>query len=733
MKKISLKFENCYGIKNMEHTFDFDKNNCSLIYASNGMMKTSFTKTFRAISLGKKPQDEVFKRTTLCNISKDDGVPIEKEDIFVINSYEDEYISQNTAKLVINRELKEKYDLELLKISSQKGAFLSLIQEHMGGFAEIEKEFTKIFNKLPIDFLECLKVLWTSSSAYIPIIIPFNRLDYADIISEDVQKFVSDPKNMSQIVEYSQRYDELISASPIFKRGVFSHYNAEELSSSLMSNGFFEANHKLVFDGNDTQITSKESYNNFIDKERNKIFEDEKLKKKFDKIDKALSKRALQSFRKAIEIMPEIIPMLEKYEELKQNIWITIFKSYENEVQLLLELYQESNEIFTNIKETAKTEKTQWDNVVEIFKERFSVPFNIQIPNIDEVLLNDQPPQFDFKYQELSTYDEIAIERKTLEKVLSQGEKRALYLLNIIYDLEALKMSNREVLVIADDISDSFDYKNKYAIIEYLQELISETKMKFIILTHNFDFYRTSFSRLEKVRPYMVIKNNNGVSLVDPKYLKKNPFALLRGGMQNNNDADIITAIPFVRNIIEYISDYKNDSRYNKLTELLHMKDNTLSITIKELEDIFNSILDTNPLSFSNGRESETVYSIITNQAKEFVLRNSEEVSLDGKIILSIASRLLAEQYMIASIIAHDGNDDKVNEIRNSGSFQTAKLFNEYKQNHNMEIEGIKVLNKVMLMTSENIHVNSFMFEPIIDMSSSALIDIYGKLKIFTQ
>lgn len=35
MKKVSVYFENCYGIKKLEHEFDFSKNPCCLIYASN--------------------------------------------------------------------------------------------------------------------------------------------------------------------------------------------------------------------------------------------------------------------------------------------------------------------------------------------------------------------------------------------------------------------------------------------------------------------------------------------------------------------------------------------------------------------------------------------------------------------------------------------------------------------------------------------------------------------------
>ena len=50
---------------------------------------------------------------------------------------------------------------------------------------------------------------------------------------------------------------------------------------------------------------------------------------------------------------------------------------------------------------------------------------------------------------------------------LSMGEKRAMYLLYILFDLERIRVqasAGQKHLIITDDIADSFDYKNKYRI-----------------------------------------------------------------------------------------------------------------------------------------------------------------------------------------------------------------------------------------------------------------------------
>ncbi|MFO0704840.1 MAG: hypothetical protein U0517_02585 [Candidatus Andersenbacteria bacterium] len=66
--------------------------------------------------------------------------------------------------------------------------------------------------------------------------------------------------------------------------------------------------------------------------------------------------------------------------------------------------------------------------------------------------------------------------------------KGALYILNIIFEIRARKKANQKTLLIVDDIADSFDYKNKYAIVEYLKDISEDDNFFQIILTHNFDF-----------------------------------------------------------------------------------------------------------------------------------------------------------------------------------------------------------------------------------------------------
>lgn len=70
----------------------------------------------------------------------------------------------------------------------------------------------------------------------------------------------------------------------------------------------------------------------------------------------------------------------------------------------------------------------------------------------------------------------------SLLKVLSQGERRALYILNILFEIETRRKQGAVTILVVDDIADSFDYKNKYAIIEHLKDIVDSGQFLCIFL-----------------------------------------------------------------------------------------------------------------------------------------------------------------------------------------------------------------------------------------------------------
>ncbi len=122
------------------------------------------------------------------------------------------------------------------------------------------------------------------------------------------------------------------------------------------------------------------------------------------------------------------------------------------------------------------------------------MPFTVQVENQDDVILSDAAPTLGFNFHDGRS--SAAINQDKLLKVLSQGEKRALYILNILFEIEIRVKAEQEILIVIDDIADSFDYKNKYAIVEYLKDVASVAHFSLLLLTHNFDFHRIICSRV---------------------------------------------------------------------------------------------------------------------------------------------------------------------------------------------------------------------------------------------
>lgn len=727
MKKVAIKLENCYGIKKFEKEFDFSDKAAFIIYASNGSMKTSFTKTLKDISKGESPKEEVFGRESTYTIENENSEAIKPEEIFVIESYDADFYSKRMSNLLMNKSLQEKYNLVTQDILDRKNEFLASMKAIVGNKVSVEEECLQAFNSS--NFLEALAKLIDSDILTMEDSgLDFSKIDYFSLFDPKIEAFVKDDKNYRLLAEYGSQYDTLVENSTFLKKGTFSQYNATTVNSTLDDNGFFKAGHEILLqDG--VHIKSSDDFEKMLQEEKKKILSDPKLLKRFDQIDKKLSANAsLRNFRIIIETYPELITKLVSYESFKRKSWIGILKNQVSEVSILVELYKKAQEEIKKIQDEAQKESARWRQVVDIFSNRFFVPFIVEISNQEDVVLKNSVPTLSFRYKERD--EEKEIDRSKLNTILSGGERRALYLLNIIFEMEALKEDNKKMLIVADDIAESFDYKNKYAIIEYLMEHYSCGLFNLIILTHNFDFYRTVGSRMlnsNRKHCVMAIKNEEEILVKDGQYLK-NVFTSWKERFEKN-DTILIASIPFIRNIVEYI-DSEEAPNYLLLTKLLHMINysdgkTTKDISLEDLEKVINDVWKTNK-SISTNRKDKTVYNLIIDVADKISSSPEvDEIALENKIALSMAIRLIAEEFMIQQITDDCGTDEQIKEI---DSNQTGKLLSLYKQCAGTNKAMLPILEEVSLMTAENIHLNSFMYEPLIDVSILQLKKLYRVL-----
>ncbi|MCJ2065993.1 hypothetical protein MKK63_25275 [Methylobacterium sp. J-088] len=236
-------------------------------------------------------------------------------------------------------------------------------------------------------------------------------------------------------------------------------------------------------------------------------------------------------------------------------------------------------------------------------------------------------------------------------------------------------------------------------------------------MTHNFDFFRTLSGRLVGYPgSLMVSKDAQGVSL-NPATGIKNVF-VNDWKLHFSSDAKKrIASIPFMRNLIEFTKG-EDHADFDRLTSLLHWKDAMAGILEAEIFAVYNRLFDP---AIPDTSGPGTVVELIRKEA-EACLNAPEGINFENKIVLSIAIRLKAEEYMVVRIA-----DPAV-----TGSItasQTGKLLGEFKKRFKTETKCVEVLDRVSLMTPENIHLNSFMYEPILDMSDQHLRSLYEHVK----
>lgn len=749
MRTLKLNLENCYGISKLQYDFDFTKKNIIVIYAANGTMKTSFANTFRDLSKRKSPSDRINGLPTICEVNDENNEKINPEDIIVVNPF-DENLMQDQSKLMANQELQNEY-LSLHKdLQVAKDMLFENVKEQLkyGPRTKfnIEEELSSDFKVPTKEIYSTLKLIKKIIEDKPKQSFDIKDVNHSILFSPQAVKFYNKNENHKLLEQYSKKYEELLMKSKFLVKGVFDHKNFSNIVGSLKDNGFFSARHKVIINSKDEEnsfepICDVNQLKKLLEDEKTRIINDIEIKKIFEKISaEIIANKETKELDAYLRDNSQFTIELENIENFKKKIWIEVLRDNKHQLDRLISLYDST---YSNIKaliEKAKKQETRWHDVINVFNDRFYLPFTIESTNLDDVILLDKAPAFNYKYSK-GKASEKEIEEKELLNILSTGEKRAYYLLDLIYQIEIRKIENRPCLLILDDIADSFDYKNKYAIIEYLNDIISmkdcsgNNLFVVIILTHNFDFYRTVGSRLAGGKNcYIANVTENCIELENNEYLR-NYFSYVKEQCLKNDEIFIIAAIPFIRNIIEYTYS-KGDEQYldyDILTSLLHIKKDTYNITIGTLQEIYNKYWLNNKGSFTLP-DAKSVIKLINEVAEKIANTPKliDSINVEYKIALSIAIRLKAEEIMISQISRYvEKGENIVKEIQSEKN-QTAKLFDKYKNNKSCFPQNYeRDLQKVVMMTPENIHINSFMYEPILDMHGAHLIKLYCLLRDF--
>lgn len=728
IQSIKINWKNCFGIKSLEHEFKFVAGKQThLIYAPNGTMKTSFAKTMKFLSeqSKEKPCDQLCKDNKVKYDFTVDDCEVPKNNIFVVNGEDELDSSGSFINFLASSELKAKYDEIYQKLTNEKEALMTKLKSSSQS-TDCEKEIIQTFAQSENDTI--FSIL-EKVNAKVKTGLPLFEFRYNDVFDTkgSIKEFIENHKE--NLKEYIENYEKLLSESTLYRSvgaHTFGTYHAAQLSQYVSDGIFFGVKHKIILqDG--TEITSHEQLQQVMSDEQKRVLSDENLKKTFEKITKAIDKNSdLRGFKAVIESHPEWISNMLNYDNFRENVWLgylakaeikPLFDSY-------IQIYNENKEKLLNVLTQAGQQQEKWEDIINLYNARFDVPLKVSIVNQRDIILKREAAKLQFSYV-IEGQPPVIKEKKELDKILSRGEKRAFIILQFLFEMEARKIADNDSILIMDDIADSFDYQNKYAIVEYIKDLAERSGNKFymLIMTHNYDFYRTVSSRLDLFQNnlWMVERTTLGDVTLETGQYKGNVYANAFVE-HDDNDKIFISMIPFVRNLIEYTKG-TDSPEYTTLTNCLHMKADTGNITEAQVLDIFTDY--TLGKSVKRVKTNNKIYDLIINTADSIVIESSPNpVLIENKIVLSIAIRHLTERYMHDKIIA-TGKDENFLIVKGN---QTGKWTGKYKQT--CPIDSNKgIIERVNMMTPELIHLNSFMFEPLIDMSISHLIKLYKDCK----
>ena len=151
---------------------------------------------------------------------------------------------------------------------------------------------------------------------------------------------------------------------------------------------------------------------------------------------------------------------------------------------------------------------------------------------------------------------------------------------------------------------------------------------------------------------------------------------------------------------------------------MLHWRPETASLTVANLDLLFRNETQ----NMGQSAHPEQFIIDLIDATADTCLNAGPGFNLENKVVLAIATRLRAERFIV----------DKLKDFEAWSAIETNqawKLVSKFKKSAHCTPQAAAILDRVLLMTPENIHLNSFMYEPLIDMNEDRLKELYAAVK----
>lgn len=708
------KFEHIYGIKKLINANLIDKN--TIIYAPNGVMKTSFADGIKDISDGIKPKD-IFENPQIEAEFEieDNGIVIKDSDdefrleTIIYNATESNEIltNENIASLVMSETLKKKYAKTLKLFNNIRTEFNEIVSKEIFERKKMVEddifELGELYNKNDIlDILEAIQIDKEYDKYYL-------NVEYIKLFNNKTDNVYKNEDFIKKCKIY-KRYVNVKLDEQVYNSG-FTFDSLIEISKELNDTNYFNAGHKIHL--SNMQEMGADELERYIKDTIEKVYQNDEVRTKFNDIERILNKN--KNTREIIEIIKKdnrFIEEIENLEEYKKKVVECKLSLYKETIDKLQSDAINCKKELTLLEQDALQERGTWKNILDKYNNRFiENKLEVSIENLKDAVLGINTPVFVKRVKGYQT--EITDE---VFNRFSSGERRAIMILNLMYEVELKK--NKTFCLILDDISDSFDYKNKHAIIECLKDFSNEDNIQLIVLTHNFDFYRSlRICMKDKLNSKLLAYSNSGeVTLFNAKQKHFENYSYYANWKNSKRDKDVIATLPFLRNIIQ-LENNGQDEEYIKITNFLHYDYNLENKKIEEIDFILNKY------KIKHDCNDSIYLDLLDKEARE-IMRNAsiDETKLEEKIVLALYIRIYTDKLMYQEYERIYGKkyiDD--GEYNKSGN-----LFNEISNNINNNVKNI--LETSLTIAPPFIHVNSFMFEPLIDVGTAKMSQIANEI-----
>lgn len=701
LKARFVEMKNAYGIDNLNVNYKGDKILYqSLIYSRNGTFKTSFSRTLNNLSNGNI--DVIKDRLT--------DIPASLKIEFVDEN--NKLITKDCTNrfIVFSRELYEKDNMELSNFN-QEISLLTIDKDR-------KEKLNKLMSNSTRKIIDSLKLKLKSAGLNVDKSITLLTNKNIDTLNiNDLYQLLGDIKNVEEKDISKVNLKNLFQKAydPIDNENfIDSASNYINIFNKRMNEELFDENFN---DSNCLNFLDELKKNNYLSEEKKRgivlkgeeYFNYDKIEDIFNDAIKNISSEpsvlvANKELIKSMGTSAEAKKLQKEFKDNpilinqlalgKKNIIIIALKQQKLEIDEFEKIIVDAKNQYSEIINEAKEKQSEFENALVIYKNRFNPVFDISIINKTESILGENVPILSFKHNRNKDKN---LSESDLRKILSSGERTALNIISFIVEYEANK--NNNPILVFDDLVETFDYANRHAFIEYIDDLIKEN-VSIIILTHNYEFYRTLERRIPQLEKLSAYSKDGKVYVEANKSLNND----IEKVFEITNINQFIYAIPFLREIKIM---YKNDT--SLLDNCLHYKEDTKNITIEMIRNLFPK------MQFSDNSEEKyltLLYQIADN------INTDNQYDIVSKTILSIACRLKIEEKII-------GNNFKL--IEDIDSNQLAQLKEKYKKDLTDDV--LRLIDNVQISTPEFIHCNSFMYEPLVDIDGKYLFDLYDEIK----